>query len=140
MREPILAAKHNGRSLVHWKELQRVHEIVFQGGVDGLRIVLGLEFCFVDPDQFLSFPGLLAETVIGNAIKPGGEFRFTPKAANVSVSAQKSFLSQIIGQRQITSGELAQKAADGRLMVADQFSEGVMIIFKKNPCNKVGVT
>ena len=63
------------------KKLKRVHEIVFQGGVDGLRIVFGLELTLVEPDQFLSFAGLFAETVIGNAIKPGGKFRLAAKAA-----------------------------------------------------------
>ena len=53
---------------VMWKELQSEHEIVFQGRVDGLRILFGLKFPLVDADQFLSFAGFLTKTVISDAI------------------------------------------------------------------------
>jgi hypothetical protein len=45
-----------------------VHEIVFQGQVDGLRILFGLKFRLVDSDQFLSFAGFLAKSVISDAL------------------------------------------------------------------------
>ena len=50
------------------KKVQSVHEIVFQGRVDGLRILFGLKSRLVDSDQFLSFAGFLTKTVIGDAI------------------------------------------------------------------------
>ncbi len=121
------------------KKLERVHEIVFQGGVDGLWIVLGLELTFVDSDQFFSFAGLLTETVIGNAIKPGGEFCLAAKAADVFVSAQESFLRKIISQRQVAPRELAEQTTDGGLMVSDQLGKGVVIILKKNPRDEIGI-
>ena len=101
--------------------------------------MLGLELSLVDADQFLPFAGLFAETVIGDAIQPGGKFRLATKAVEVFVSAQKSLLSKIVGQGHVASRELAQKAADGGLMIADQLSEGVVIIFEKNPCNEISV-
>jgi len=124
---------------VQGKKLQGVHEIVFQGRIDGLRILLGGEMCFIDSDQFLSLAGLLAETVIGDAIKPGGKLRFPPKAADVFVSAQKSFLSEIIGQRQIGSRKLSEQAADRGLVIADQLGKGVVIIVNQDPRDKIGI-
>jgi len=116
-----------------------MHEIVFQGRVGGLWILLGREQFFVDSDQLLSFAGLLAETVIGDAIKPGGEFRLLPKAADVLVSAQKSLLSEVICQGQIISRKLSEQAADRGLVIPDQLGKGVVIIVNQDPRNKIGV-
>ena len=119
--------------------MQCLHEIVLQGGVDGLRVVLGLELGLIDTNKLLPFPRFFAETVIGDAIQPGGKFRLAAKAPEVFVGAQKSLLSKIIGQGQVASRELAQKAADGGLMIAHKLSERVVIIFEKNPCNEISV-
>jgi hypothetical protein len=119
--------------------LQRVHEIMPQGWVDGVWILLGLELCFIDSDQFLSLAGLFAETVIGDAIKPGGKLRFTPKAANVFVGPQESFLSKIVRQGEVAARKLPQQAAYRGLMIAHELGKGVVIIFKKNPRDKVGI-
>ena len=116
-----------------------MHEIVFQGRVGGVWVLLGRELCFIDSDQFLSFAGLLAETVIGDAIKPGGKLRFSSKAADVFVSAQESLLSEVIGQGQITSRELSEQAADRGLVIADQFRKGVVIIVNQDPRDKIGI-
>ncbi len=121
------------------KKLERVHEIVFQGRVDGLRILLGLEARFVDPDQFLSFAGLFAETIIGDAIKPGGKFRLAPKAADVFVSAQESFLSQVVRESEVGAGKLPEKTAHGRLVIAHQFGEGVVVVVDQDPRNEIGI-
>lgn len=116
-----------------------MHEIVFQSRVGGLWVLLGLEHFFIDSDQFLSFAGLFAETVIGDAVKPGGEFRFSPKAADVFVSAQKSLLSEVICQGEITSRELSEQAADRGLMIPDQLGKGMVVIVNQDPRNKIGV-
>ncbi len=121
------------------KKLERVHEIVFQGRVDGLRIRLGLESRLVDPDQFLSFAGLFAETIIGDAIEPGGKLRLPSKAADVFVSAQESFLSQIIRESEIGARKLPQKTAHGRLVIAHQFGEGVVVIIDQDTRNEIGI-
>src|SRR5690349_4975653 len=101
--------------------------------------MLRLQPSFVDPDQFLPLSGVLAETVIGNAIQPGGKFRLPAKTPDVFVSTEKSLLSKIVGQGQVASRELAQKTAHGRLMIANQLSEGVVVILEKNPGNEIGV-
>ena len=116
-----------------------MHEIVFQGRVDGLRILLGREHFFIDSDQFLSFAGFFAETIIGDAIQPGGKLRFSTKTANVLVSAQKSLLSEIICQGQIASRELSEQTADRGLVIPDQLGKGVVIIVNQDPGNKIGV-
>lgn len=121
------------------KQLKGMHEIVFQGRVGGLWILLRREQLFIDSDQFFSFAGLFAETVIGDAIKPSGEFRFSPKAADVLVSAQKSLLSEIICQGQIIPRELSEQAADRRLVIPDQLGKGVVIIVNQDSRNKIGV-
>ncbi len=119
--------------------MERVHEIVFQGRVDGLRIVLGLEARFVDADQFLSFTGLFAETVIGDAIEPGRKFRLAAKAADVFVSTQESFLREVIREGEVGARELAQKTTHGRLVIAHQFGDGVMIIVDQDPRDEIGI-
>jgi hypothetical protein len=119
--------------------LQCLHKIVPQRRVNGLRILLALELGLVEPDQFLPFSGILAEAVIGDAIEPGRKFRLSAKAAQVLVSAQKSLLREIIGQTHVTSRELAQEPADGGLVVANQLSEGVVIIVNKDPRNEIGI-
>ena len=119
--------------------MERVHEIVFQGGIDGLRILLSFQFCFIDSDELLPFAGFFAKTIIGDPIKPGGKFRFAPKAANVFVSAQEGFLGEVVGQGHVVARELSQETTDGRLMIAHQFAKGVMIIIEKNSRDKVGI-
>ena len=101
--------------------------------------MFALQLSFIDANQFLSFAGLLAKTIIGDAIQPGGKLRFSTKAANILVSAQKSFLSEIIGQGQIISRELSEQAADRRLMIPDQLGKGMVIIVNQDPRNKIGV-
>ena len=121
------------------KELQGVHKVMFQGRVGGLWILLSREQFFIDSDQFLPFAGLFAETIIGDAIKPGGKFRFSSKAANVLVSAQKSLLSEVICQGQIVSRELSEQAADRGLVIPDQLGKCMVVIVNQDPRNKIGV-
>jgi hypothetical protein len=116
-----------------------MHEIVFQGRVDRLWILLRREQVFIDSDQFLPFAGFFAETIIGDAIKPGGKLRFSSKTPDVLVSAQKSLLSEIIGQGQIIPRELPEQAADRGLVIPDQLGKGVVIIVNQDPGNKIGV-
>ena len=110
-----------------------------QSGIDGLRILLGCELCLIDSDQLLSLARVLAEAVVADAIKPGGELRFAAKAPDVFVSAQECFLGEIVGQSEIAAGELPEEAAHGRLMIAHELGKGVVIIFNKNPRDKIGI-
>ena len=85
-----------------------MHKIMSQTGIDSLRVCFRLPLLFIDPDQLFPSPGVFAKTIIGDPIEPGGKTRFSTKAANVFVSANKRFLRQIIGQGEITAGELPQ--------------------------------
>ena len=116
-----------------------MHQIVFQCRIGRLWILLGGEQFFIDSDQFLSFAGFLAETVIGNAIKPGGKLRFATKPADVFVSANKCVLGQIIGKCEIAAGKLSQQTSHARLMTTDQLAKGVLVVINKNSGDKAGI-
>jgi hypothetical protein len=85
---------------------------------------------FIDAHELLTFPRVLSKSVVGNSIKPGGETRFAAKAADVLVSAKKSFLGEIVGQGNIGSGKLAEQTSHARLMIPNQFGESVVIIIE----------
>ena len=104
-----------------------------------MRIVLGFELRFVDPNKFFSFSRLFPKAVVGDAIEPGGKFRLAAKGAEVLIDAQESLLREIFSESEIVARELAEKTADGRLMIPDQLGKGVVIIFNKNPCNEIGI-
>src|SRR2546430_17205011 len=97
-----------------------------------MRIRLGFELCLIDSDQFFALARYFAKAVVGDTIKPGGKFRFATKAADVLVSAQKRFLSEIVRQGDVVAHKLPQKTADRGLMIPHQFSKSVVIILNKN--------
>jgi hypothetical protein len=108
-----------------------------ESGIDGLRIVFGLELSFIDANQFLSFPGFFPETIVGDPIKPGRKTRFAAKAPKVFVSAQKSFLGQIVREGDIGSDQVAEQTPDGRLMIPDQLRKSVVVVIDKDARNEV---
>ena len=110
-----------------------------KGGVNGVRIAFRLEDRLINADEFFPFARLFAKAVIGNSIKPGGKFRFATKAPEIFVSTNKSLLRQIVGQGEIVARELSKQTAHNGLMTAHEFREGVVIIFNKNSCDKVGI-
>ena len=61
---------------------------------------------FIDPDQFLPLPRVLAEAIVSDSVKPGRKFGLPAKAADVLVSANERFLREIIGQGEIAAREL----------------------------------
>jgi hypothetical protein len=95
---------------------------------------------FINPDQLFATARVLPETIIGDPIKPGGKARFATKAADVFVSAQKSFLSKIIGEREIGSGKLAQQTSHTRLMPTDQLAKSVLVIIDKDSRDEVRIS
>ena len=119
--------------------LERLHEILFQCRIRGLRIGLSFEQSLIDADEFFPFPRVFAKRVVGDSIKPSGETRFAAEAANVFVSAKESFLGEIVGQGEVAPRELPQETTHRRLVIAHQFGEGVVIIIEKNPCDKIGI-
>ena len=139
MRQTILAAKHDRYALVQWKQTQGVHQIVAQTRIDCLRIVFALQLLFVNADEFLTFARVLTKTVVSDPVKPGGETRLSPKAAQVFIGAQKRLLREIIGQTNVAASELAKETAHSRLMISNQLCECVMIVIKKGPSNKLRI-
>ncbi len=109
-----------------------MHQIMSKSGVRGLWVVLSLPLRFVDADEFFPAPRIFPEAIVGNAIKPGGETRLAAETADVLVSAQERLLREIIRERDIRSGELAQQAPHRRLMPSHQFRERVVIVIEKD--------
>ena len=108
-----------------------------ESGIDGLRIVFRLQLSFIDANEFLSFPRFFPETVVGDPIKPGGETRFAPEAAEVFVSLEKRLLGQVVRERDIGPDQLAEKTSHTRLMIPNQFREGVVVVINKDARNEV---
>src|SRR3954454_9084866 len=106
-----------------------------ESGVDGLRIVFRRELSFIDANQFLSFPRFFPETIVGDPVKPGGKTRFAAEAAQVLVSPQKRFLSQIVRERDIRPNQISEQTSHSRLMIPDQLREGVVVVINKNARN-----
>src|ERR1700720_1492195 len=108
MRQAVLAAEHNGCAVVQRKQIQGLHKIVPQTRIDSLRILLCLPLLLIHTDEFLAATRIFAKTVVRNTVKPCGKSRFTTKAADVLVSANKGLLSQVVCQGNICAGKLPQ--------------------------------
>ena len=119
------------------KQLKGLGEIMSESGIDRLRIVFRLQLSFIDANQLLSFPCFFPITIVGDSVKPGRKTRFAAKAAKIFVSAQKSFLGQIVRERNIGADKLTEQTSDARLMVAHQLGERVVIILEKNAGDEV---
>ena len=117
-----------------------MHKIVSQTRLDSLRILLGLPPLLIHADKFLAAARILAKTVVRDSIKPCGKSRFTAKAADVLVSANKGVLREIIRQGDICAGELSKQTAHTGLMPAHELSERVLIVITKNSCDEVRIT
>ena len=105
--------------------------------IDRLRIVFRLELSFIDANQFLPFSRVLPETVIGDPVKPGRKTRFAAEAFKVFVSAQKSFLGQVVREGDVGSDEVAKQTSDGRLMIPNQLRKSVVVVINKDARNEV---
>lgn len=112
-------------------------EIVAQGRVGRVRIMLGLQLSFIDANELLSFAGFLAKAVVGNPVEPGRKAGFPAKAAEVFIGTQKGLLRQIVRERNIAADELAEQTSHARLMISDQLREGVVVIIEKNAGDEV---
>ena len=110
-----------------------------QTRIDTPRILLGLPPLLIHADQLLATARVLAKTVVRDSIKPRGKSRFTPKASNILVSSEKSFLCKVIGQSEVCAGELPQQTAHAGLMAAHKFAERVLIVVGKNSRNEVRI-
>jgi hypothetical protein len=117
--------------------LEGVREVVTQSRIGRLWIMLGLKLSFINANEFFSFPGLFAETVVCDPVEPGRKTRFPAKAAEVLVGPQERLLRKIIRERDIRPDELAEETSNARLMISHQLREGVVIIIEKNARDEV---
>ena len=108
-----------------------------QSWINSSRIMFGLQLSFIDANQFLSFPRFLPETVVGDPVKPGRKTRFAAEAAQVLISPEKRFLSQIVRKGDIGPDELTEQTPHARLMIPDQLRKGVVVVINKNARNEV---
>jgi hypothetical protein len=99
--------------------------------------MLGLQLSFINANELFSFAGFFAETVVGDPVEPGRKARFSAKAAEVFVSAQKRLLREIVRERNIGANELAEQTSHARLMISHQLRKGVVIIIEKNAGDEV---
>src|SRR3954454_24942798 len=99
--------------------------------IDGLRVVFGLQLSFVNANELLSFPRFFPETVVGDPVKPGRKTRFAAEAAQVLVSPEKSFLGQVVRERDIRPDQVAEQTSHSRLMIPDQLRKGVVVVINK---------
>src|SRR5436190_21445109 len=110
-----------------------------QTRIDTPRILLGLPLLLIHADQLLATARVLAKTVVRDSIKRRGKSRFTPKASNILVSSEKSFLCKVIGQSEVCAGELPQQTAHAGLMPAHEFTEGMLIVIGQNSGNAISI-
>ena len=117
--------------------MESTGKIMAKSGIDGLRIVFGLQLSFIDANEFLSFPRFFPKTIVGDPVKPGGKTRFPTKAAQVFVGPQKRFLRQVVRESDIRPDQVPEQTSHTRLMIPDQFREGVVVVINNNSCNEV---
>ena len=116
-----------------------MHKIVSQTRIGHLGIPLGLKLFLIDSDNFLASPCVFPKTIVSNAIKPGRETGFATKAADVFICAQESVLGEVIRQRDISAGKLAQQTSHTRLMPPHQFAKCVLIVIDKDSRDEVAI-
>jgi hypothetical protein len=114
-----------------------VHEVLFQGGVNGARVLLGFELALVNPDQLFPLPRFFAEAVVGDAVKPGRKLRFAAKAPDVFEGFEEGFLGEIIGECGIAARELTEQTSDRRLMSAHKLGKRVVVIIEEDSGDEV---
>ena len=117
--------------------MESVGQIVAQCRIGGLRIMFRLQLSFINANEFLSFAGLLAETIVSDPVEPGRKTRFSAKAAEIFVGAQKGFLRQIVRERNVGADELTEQTSHARLMISHQFRKGMVVVIEKNAGDEV---
>jgi len=122
------------------KQFESTREIMSESGIDGLRIMFGLQLSFIDANQFLSFPRFFPETIVGDSVKPGRKTRLAAKAPQVLVSLEKRFLRQIVGQGDVAPDQIPEQTSDARLMIPDQLRKRVVVVINKDTCNEVCIS
>jgi hypothetical protein len=119
------------------KQFESAREIMSESGIDRLRIVFGLELSFIDANEFLSLPRLFSKTIVGNPVKPRRKTGLAAEAPQVLVSFKKSFLREVVRERDISPNKMTEQTSDARLMIPDQLRKGVMVVINENARNEV---
>src|SRR5262249_32312977 len=102
--------------------------------------MLRLQQFLIHANELLAFSRILAKTVVSDPVKPCGKSRFAAKATDVLISANKSFLRQIIGDGNVCACELSKQATHIGLMTAHKLTERVLIVIGKNSRDKVRIS
>src|SRR6266487_3006264 len=100
--------------------------------MNSLRVLLGLPSFFIDTDKLLAASRVFSKAIISDPIEPGREARFSAETADVSVGANKSFLSKIVGESDVRPCKLTQQASHTRLMPADELAKSVLVVINKD--------
>ena len=132
-----MTAQNDGAPFVDGKQFESAGEIMSESGIDGLRIMFGLQLSFIDANEFLPFPRFFPETIVGNSVKPRRKTGFAPEAAEVFVSAEKRFLREIVGQGDIAPDQIPEQTSHTRLVIPDQLRKGVVVVINKDACNEI---
>jgi hypothetical protein len=140
MGKAVLATQYDGAPFVDGKQFESAGEIMSESGINGLRIMFGLQLSFIDANEFLSFPRFFPETIVGDPVKPGRKTRFAAKAPKILVSPEKSLLRQIVGQSNVAPHQIPEQTPDARLMIPDQLRKRVVVVINKDTCNEVCIS
>ena len=119
------------------EQFESACEIMSESGIDGLRIVFGLQSSFIDANEFLSFPRFFPVTIVGDPVEPGRKTRLAAEAPKVLVSAEKRFLREIVSQGDIAPDQVPEQTSHSRLVISDQLRKRVVVVINKNACNEV---
>jgi len=117
-----------------------MHKIVSQTGIDTLWVMLRLQLLVIHADELFAAPRVLAKTVVSNSVKPCGKARFAAKAPDVFVRTNEGFLCEVISQGNISARELSKQTAHGGLMPPHELAESVLIVIRKDSCDKVRIS
>src|SRR6476646_7832902 len=108
-----------------------------ESGIDGLRVVFGLQLSFIDANEFLSLPRFFPETIVGDPVKPRRKTRLATKAPQVFVSLEKRFLREIVGEGDVAPDQVPEQTSHTRLVIPNQLRKSVVVVINKNACNEI---
>src|SRR5947208_7082907 len=116
-----------------------MHKVMSKTRIDRLGVLFRLPLLLIDANELFQASCVLAKAIVGDPVKPGGKFRLAAEAADVFISANESFLGQIVRQRDVAPRELSQQTANARLMTTNQLAKSVLVLINKNSGDKAGI-
>ena len=90
-----------------------------------------------------NFPGFAPfadKGVVGNSIKPSRKLSVETELPDIAIGENKSFLREIVGQREVRPGKLAKETSHTRLMTTNQLAKSVLVVINKNSSDKVRIS